>query len=146
MSFILNYLRTTAPPVQDPKRPWVPGTPPAHHLPLNPIAYLTTAIDSVAPLIRMKRIAGGAAGGLPLDLALPLQSRQRRRIAVKWILEAVDKKPSRGSGKNTFATRFAEELVAVTEGRSPVWEKRLQLHKMGAAARTNKQRAQQRRY
>ena len=54
-----------------------------------------------------------------------------------WILDIVEKKPSRGSGRGMFANRFAEEIIAVIEGRSKVWEKRQQVHKLGTAARAN---------
>lgn len=36
-----------------------------------------------------------------------------------------------------FATRIAEELVAVVEGKSAIWVKREGLHKLGVAARAN---------
>lgn len=54
-----------------------------------------------------------------------------------WILDAASKRKSRGSGKDMFATRVAEEVVAVIEGRSGVWERRLGVHKLGTSARVN---------
>jgi small subunit ribosomal protein S7 len=56
---------------------------------------------------------------------------------MEWILAAADKKQSRGSGDGQFAQRVAEELVAVVEGRSGVWDRRAGLHKQGVAARAN---------
>ncbi|CAK7266065.1 hypothetical protein SEPCBS57363_001907 [Sporothrix epigloea] len=137
MAMILNYLRTAPTPKLDPAHPLLPGHPPAGQLPLNPVVYLTFAIDSVAPLIRIMQLSGAAGGGRSLPVPVPLAQRQRRRAAFMWILESVSKKQSRGSGRNTFATRIAEEIVAIAEGRSGLWDKRLQLHKQGTASRIN---------
>ncbi|OLN85120.1 37S ribosomal protein S7, mitochondrial [Colletotrichum chlorophyti] len=137
MAMVLNFLRTSPPPIINPRYPLLPGAPPPAHLPLNPVLYLTLAVDSVAPLVKIRRIAGGAGGGRPLELPAPLAVRQRRRAAFQWILDVVDKKPSKGSGRTQFAHRLAEEIIAVVEGRSGVWDKRLALHKLGTATRAN---------
>ncbi|KAF5026126.1 hypothetical protein F66182_1774 [Fusarium sp. NRRL 66182] len=137
MAIVMNYLRTAPPPIYSPKFPLLPGTPPASHLPLNPILYITVAIDSVAPLLKIRNVAGAGGGGRALELPVPLGVRQRRRVAVKWILDVINKKPSKGSGRKQFPYRIAEEIVAVVEGRSGVWEKRKQVHKLGTSARAN---------
>jgi small subunit ribosomal protein S7 len=137
MAFILNHLRTSAPPQTNPLRPLLPGSPPPSHLPLNPVLYLTLAIDSVAPLLRIRSQKGAAGGGTALQIPVPLGQRQRRRTAITWILDAASKKKSRGSGKNQFAQRVAEEIISVVEGRSGVWEKRGLIHKSGTSARAN---------
>ncbi|KAI1141788.1 ribosomal protein S7 [Hypoxylon sp. FL0543] len=137
MSLILHYLRTTPAPKVSPLRPLLPGSPPPEQLPLNPLLYLTLAIDSVAPLIRVRSIKGAAGGGQALELPEPMRARARRRVALMWILDAVRRKRSAGSGRAQFATRFAQEIVAVVEGRSAVWERRNQVHKTGTAARAN---------
>ena len=137
MAAILNHLRTAPAPRYSPQRPIVPDAPPSAHLPLDPVLYLTIAIDSIAPLLRIRSQRGAAGGGVALQLPVPLNVRQRRRRAMMWILDAVERKPSRGSGKLMFAKRVAEEIVAVIEGRSSVWEKRVSIHKMGVSARSN---------
>ncbi|KAM3545887.1 hypothetical protein ARSEF1564_001168 [Beauveria bassiana] len=137
LAMTMNFLRMAPEPTFSPKFPLLPGTPPASHLSLKPILYLTVAIDSVAPLIRVKPIAGAAGGGRALDMPQPLTLRQRRRRAFTWILEAVEKKPSKGSGRAQFAHRLAEEIIAVVEGRSSVWDKRKLVHKQGTTARAN---------
>lgn len=137
MSMILNHLRTSPPPSSNSTRPLVPTTTPLSHLPLDPIAYLTLAIDSVAPLIRVVAQKGAAGGGASLQIPAPLGVRQRRRQAVQWILDVVAKKRSKGSGRGMFAQRFAEEIVGVVEGKSAVWERRQLLHKTGTGARAN---------
>ncbi|OTB09292.1 hypothetical protein M426DRAFT_315865 [Hypoxylon sp. CI-4A] len=137
MSLILNYLRTTPAPKVSPLRPLLPGSPPADQLPLNPLLYLTLAIDSVAPLLRVRALKGAAGGGQALELPEPMAARARRRVAVVWILDAVRRRRGAGSGRAQFATRFAQEIVAVVEGRSAVWDRRNQVHKLGTAARAN---------
>ncbi|RKF73147.1 37S ribosomal protein S7, mitochondrial [Golovinomyces cichoracearum] len=137
MSFILNALRTAPPPKFHPTRLLLPGHPPAHHLPLDPVGYLTLAIDSIAPLLRIRSERGAAGGGAALQIPVPLGKRQRRRQAVMWILDSANKKPNRSSGRGTFAQRFADEIISVVEGRSPTWDKRLMVHKAGTTARNN---------
>ncbi|ATY66784.1 Ribosomal S7 [Cordyceps militaris] len=137
LAMTMNFLRMAPEPTFSPKFPLLPGTPPASHLSLNPILYLTVAIDSVAPLIRVKAIPGAGGGGRALDMPQPLTVRQRRRRAFTWMLEAVEKRPSKGSGRTQFAHRLADEVIAVVEGRSSVWEKRKLVHKQGTTARAN---------
>jgi len=137
MALILNYLRTSPPPRLDPSKPLLPGAPPASHLPLDPVLYLGLAIDSVGPLVKLRGFKGLAGGGKSLDVPIPLRARQRRRTAFMWILDVVKRKRSKGSGRNMFPHRVAEEIVAVVEGRSSVWDKRTQLHKAGTSNRAN---------
>lgn len=137
MAHILTVLRTSPPPTYSPNRNLLPGAPPASHLPLNPVLYLTLAVDSVAPLLRIRSQRGAAGGGVALQIPVPLGLRQRRRQAMMWILDVVDKKKSRSSGKNTFAQRVAEELISVIEGKSGVWTRRDAVHKLGTTARSN---------
>ncbi len=137
MAMILNYLRTTAPPNVNPSRPLLEGYTSVAGLPLDPVRYLKLAIDSVAPLLRLRSQKGAAGGGVALQIPVPLHERQRRRTAVMWILDAASKKRSTGSGRTRFAHKVAEELVAIVEGRSGLWERRGQLHKQGISARAN---------
>jgi small subunit ribosomal protein S7 len=137
MAYILNHLRTAPPPTRNPARPLLPGSPHPTHLPLNPVGYLTLAIDSIAPLIRIRSQKGAAGGGAALQIPVPLGLRQRRRQAVQWILDAASKKKSRSSGKTQFAQRFAEEIIGVVEGKSNVWDRRNLVHKNGTSARAN---------
>ncbi|EAS33961.3 30S ribosomal protein S7 [Coccidioides immitis RS] len=131
MNMILDHLRTSPPPAVNPTRPLLPG-PPTPQLPLNPVLYLTQVIDSVAPLIKIRQLKGAAGGGMSLPIPQPLSLRQRRRTAIKWILDASEKRRD-----TQFAMRVANEVVAAAEGRSSVWEKRSQVHKQGTTARAN---------
>ncbi|KAI1427844.1 ribosomal protein S7 domain-containing protein [Xylaria sp. FL1777] len=137
VSLILNYLRTSPPPRVSPLRPLLPGSPPPEELPLNPLLYLTLAIDSVAPIVRVRSLKGMAGGGNALEVPEPIDSRTRRRQAIIWILDNVNKKRSTGSGPKQFAARFGQEIISVIEGRSSVWDRRQVLHKLGTAARAN---------
>ena len=137
MAMILERLRAATPPTANPRYPLILGAPPANHLPLNPVLYLTIAIDSVAPLLRIRSQRGAAGGGVALQIPIPLNQRQRRRTAVMWILDSATKRHTFGSGRTMFAHKFADELIAVVEGRSGVWDKRNAVHKLGVAARAN---------
>jgi small subunit ribosomal protein S7 len=133
MATVLSILRTNPAPTYDPRRQLLPGAPPASHLPLNPVLYLTLAIDSVAPLLRIRSQRGAAGGGQALQIPVPLSVRQRRRQAFTWILDAASKKGDR----LRFPERVAQEIISVVEGRSGVWERRAAVHKLGTAARTS---------
>jgi len=137
MARILQHLRTSPIPTINPAKPLLPGAPPPSHLPLNPILYLTLAIDSVAPLMRIRSQRGAAGGGVALQIPVPMHLRQRRRTAIEWIMSNASKRRNVGSGKGSFAQRIAQELIAVVEGRSSVWDRRNALHKLGVAARAN---------
>jgi small subunit ribosomal protein S7 len=135
MAFILQTLRTSPPPRINPARPLLPGAPPAGHLPLNPILYLTLAIDSIAPLLRIRIQKGGAGGGASLQIPVPLSLRQRRRTAFMWVLDVCSKRKSRGSGKNMFPQKVADEIVAIVQGTSSLWERKNAVHKLAVTAR-----------
>lgn len=134
---VLNYLRTSPPPKVNPQRPLLPGSPPPEHLPLNPNLYFMLAIDSVAPLIRIRGFTGLGGGGKALEVPVPIDRRARRRTAFSWIMDVVNKKESAGSGRKMLPHRIGAEIVAVAQGTSPVWDKRQQLHKQGMTIRAN---------
>ena len=98
---------------------------------------MTLAIDSVAPLLKLKSYRGLAGGGQSLQIPIPLAIKQRRRVAFKWILDSARKKTFKGSGKGGFAQKVADELVSVLEGRSAIWDRRGTLHKVAVTARAN---------
>lgn len=137
VAVVLSTLRTSPAPTYDPARSLLPGAPPASHLPLHPVLYLTLALDSVAPLLRIRSQRGAAGGGVALQIPVPLGLKQRRRQAFMWILDAAQKRKSRGSGKDMFALKLADEIMAVVEGKSTVWEKRGGVHRLATTARSN---------
>ncbi|EGD99093.1 30S ribosomal protein S7 [Trichophyton tonsurans CBS 112818] len=139
MAKILEYLRTAPAPLIDPSKPFLPG-PPSPQLPLNPILYLTLAVDSIAPLFRIRQIRGIAGGGAALPIPSPLAQRQRRREAITWILDAAEKRRD-----NQLSHRIANEIIAIAEGKSSVWLKRAAIHKQATVSRANIRRASQQR-
>ncbi|CAG7923630.1 unnamed protein product [Penicillium olsonii] len=131
MEFILEHLRTSSPPQINPKRPLL-DAPPASQMPLDPVNYLAVVVDSVAPLFRIRQQKGIAGGGAAVQIPTPLNLRQRRRAAIRWIIDGSAKRRD-----STFSHRVAAEVVAVAEGRSSVWDKRDQQHKIGISGRAN---------
>ena len=116
--------------------PLLLGGPPASQLPLHPLLYLGLAIDSLAPLVRLRNERGQAGGGAGVVVPRPLRIRQRRRVAMVWIRDAADKRNMWQLGKGTRAHLIAQEIIAIVEGKSRLWEKRAALHKV---AMTNRQ-------
>ncbi|OJJ47748.1 hypothetical protein ASPZODRAFT_24645 [Penicilliopsis zonata CBS 506.65] len=131
MSAIIDHLRTSSPPTLHPKRRLLAG-PPGPQLPLNPVLYMTMIVDSVAPLIKIRQQRGIIGGGAAIQIPVPLSLRQRRRTAIRWIVDASDKRRD-----SHFAQRVANELIAVAEGRSGVWDRRETVHKLGVVGRSN---------
>lgn len=132
MDHVLSILRTKpAPKPSITYTPLIPGTPPLSTLPSDPLLYLQTAIDSVAPLMKIISVKG--AGGTKDMIPSPLNVRQRRRTALEWIVAAADKKKDR----SRLAERFADEIIAVVEGRSAAWDKRNQVHRTSIQSRAN---------
>jgi small subunit ribosomal protein S7 len=146
LAVILNRLRTApAPKINSgpQPRPLIPNHPPGDQLPYDPVGYLTFAVDSIAPIIRIRNQRGIRGGGAGLLIPVPLNVRQRRRRAINWIIDAASKRKNNGSGRNTFPLRVAEEIIAVVEGRSSIWDKRMQLHKEGVVGRVNVTKSKQ---
>ena len=84
--------------------------------------------------MRIQAQRGLAGGGAVLQIPAPLSLRQRRRAAIVWILEACDR---RKGGTSGFAKRFAEEIVGIIEGKSTVWSKRENQHRLAVMGRSN---------
>ncbi|KAF3941753.1 hypothetical protein ABW19_dt0201403 [Dactylella cylindrospora] len=127
---ILQILRTKPAP-RPGKYPLVPNAPDLSLLPGDPIAYLQTAIDSVAPLFKMRSTRG--SGGSTVQIPSPLPIKVRRRRAMEWMVAAADGKKR----MKTLPERFAEEVEAVILGTSSCWEKRLAIHKLAVTNRAN---------
>jgi len=134
MSIILDILRTAPPPqanAQFPGRNLLTSKP-RDALPLSPVEYLTTVIDSVAPVIKIRQQRGIAGGGASLPIPVPLRIRQRRRTAIQWILTSAQ------SRRDTrLADRVAKEIISVAEGKSSAWERRAMVHRLAVSARSN---------
>jgi small subunit ribosomal protein S7 len=52
-----------------------------------------------------------------------------------WVLDVCSKRKSRGSGKNMFPQKVADEIVAIVQGTSSLWERKNAVHKLAVTAR-----------
>jgi small subunit ribosomal protein S7 len=143
MEMVLNTLRTAPPPSHAALRPLLSDVPinttrvtapsvERASLPMSPIQYLTAVVDSVAPLVKIRQQKGVLGGGQSMPIPVPLRVKQRRRSAIKWILESSQKRTD-----PQLAERIAKEVMAVAAGSGGVWEKRAQTHRMAVTARSN---------
>ncbi|SCU83784.1 LAMI_0C04654g1_1 [Lachancea mirantina] len=94
----------------------------------DPIQALKKALDDLAPLMIVKTFKTGVAKAAVIPV--PLNKRQRNRLAWKWIVEGANKRSS-----SDFAVRLGEELVSVFKGNSTGFDKRDQMHKTAIAHR-----------
>ncbi|AET41024.1 mitochondrial 37S ribosomal protein uS7m Ecym_7176 [Eremothecium cymbalariae DBVPG len=94
----------------------------------DPVEVLKQALDDLAPLMVVKTFKTGVAKAAVIPV--PLNQKQRYRIAWTWIVEASKKKSS-----SDFAVRLGEELIAVHKGISSGFDKRDSLHKTAIAHR-----------
>lgn len=94
----------------------------------DPIETLKRALDDLAPLCITKTFNTGVAKAAVIPV--PLNQRQRNRIAWKWIVEGANQRAS-----DDFAVRLGEEIVAVSKGSGSGFDKRDQLHRTAVAHR-----------
>lgn len=94
----------------------------------DPIDLLKTSLDDLAPLMILKTFSTGVAKAAVIPV--PLNKRQRTRVAWKWVIDA-----SKQRASNDFAVRLAEEIVAVSKGIGPAFDRRDQIHKTAIAHR-----------
>ncbi|ANZ74826.1 BA75_01445T0 [Komagataella pastoris] len=94
----------------------------------DPVELLRGCLDSLGPLCSTKTMKTGFAKNVTVPV--PLSTRQRNRLAFKWILEGSDKRASKD-----FSVRLAEEIVSVIDGKSSGFEKRSLMHKQAALHR-----------
>ncbi|CDF90285.1 related to 37S ribosomal protein S7,mitochondrial [Zygosaccharomyces bailii ISA1307] len=94
----------------------------------DPVELMKKSLDDLAPLMMVKTFNTGVAKAAVIPV--PLNQKQRNRIAWKWIVEGANKRAS-----CDFAVRLGEELVAVYKGKSTGFDKRDQMHKTAIAHR-----------
>ncbi|GAV56215.1 hypothetical protein ZYGR_0BA01210 [Zygosaccharomyces rouxii] len=94
----------------------------------DPVEVLKKSLDDLAPLMVVKTFNTGVAKAAVIPV--PLNQRQRNRIAWKWIVEGADKRVS-----CDFSVRLGEELVAVYRGKSSGFDKRDQMHRTAISHR-----------
>ncbi|TPX33487.1 hypothetical protein SmJEL517_g03638 [Synchytrium microbalum] len=96
----------------------------------NPRNILSQAVDIASPLVK---IASMKRGAKTIHHPRPISEHVRRRTGILWIVQAAK---SRGKGK-PFPERFGNEVLAVLSGESSALQKKLNLHKMALANRSN---------
>lgn len=77
----------------------------------DPILLLKTAIQKSSPLLK---IVSTKRGSKSIQTPVPINEHKRNRIAIKWIINAADKR------KGSLESRIAEEINAVIDGTSSV--------------------------
>ena len=85
------------------------------------------AVSSVEPQIEVRsRRVGGATYQVPMDV----RSDRARALAIRWILEAMNKR-----GERTAVERLAAEIMDITDGKGGALKSRENTHKMAEANR-----------
>lgn len=97
----------------------------------SPYSVLLESIETASPLLKLSSTKKGSK---VVHVPTALRDRQRRRRAIVWMLEAAKKR-----GEKSFEERFAAEVFDVSQGISPVLQKKLQVHKLALANRANAQ-------
>ncbi|KAG2204286.1 hypothetical protein INT46_004544 [Mucor plumbeus] len=97
----------------------------------DPYSVLLEAIETASPLLKLSSTKKGSK---VVHVPTALRDRQRRRRAIVWMLDASKKR-----GEKSFEERFAAEVYDVSQGVSPVLQKKQQIHKQALANRANAQ-------
>ncbi|CAA7260979.1 unnamed protein product [Cyclocybe aegerita] len=95
-----------------------------------PMPLVERAILMASPAVRCRKLKKG--GGKTVFMPQALNERQRTRIGLKWIVEAV-RAPGRQG--NTLAERMAREIVAILNGTSGVLKLKEEMHKVAMVNR-----------
>ncbi|KAJ2344583.1 hypothetical protein IWW50_005869 [Coemansia erecta] len=98
------------------------------HTNSDPYRVLSDALNLASPLMDTK---SARQGSKVVQVPRALSLRQRRRRAIVWILDAVDRRKER-----CFSMRLSGELQAIVNGSSGILEKKLMLHKAVLANRS----------
>ncbi|OLL25550.1 37S ribosomal protein S7, mitochondrial [Neolecta irregularis DAH-3] len=96
---------------------------------VDPVETLRQAVESASPLVK---IVQQSKGSKKVAVPVPLKERQRHRQALLWMCGACDKR-----GHTNFSIRFAQEVLEVMEGKSSVFQKKEQVHRMAMINRSN---------
>ncbi|KIM32837.1 hypothetical protein M408DRAFT_20180 [Serendipita vermifera MAFF 305830] len=94
-----------------------------------PLPILRHAIFLASPSVRIKSHKKSAKS---LMVPMPLNDRQRTFFAVKWLLAA-----SKSRNDRKLEDRLAKEIIRIIEGESDVLKKKMEVHKLAVANRSN---------
>ncbi|KAI9297970.1 ribosomal protein S7, partial [Neoconidiobolus thromboides FSU 785] len=95
----------------------------------DPYLVLTSAVEKASPLMKTK---SSKVGSKTVQVPRAISQRKRNRIGINWILTAAMKRKNRSASE-----KFANELIAIMNGESSVLAKKLELHKLILANRSN---------
>ncbi|PVV05035.1 hypothetical protein BB560_000442 [Smittium megazygosporum] len=88
----------------------------------DPYKIFSDAIEFASPLMSTR---SGKQGSKIIHIPQPLNLRQRRRYAIKWIIEESKKRKEK-----QFHLRLSNEILAIINHTSNVLNKKLDLHKL----------------
>lgn len=95
---------------------------------LDPVKLLKDSLVKLAPLMITKTFRTGIAKASMIPV--PLNQRQRNRMAWGWIIESANKRNS-----SDLSVRLAEELLAIHRGDSSCFDKKFQIQKTAISNR-----------
>ena len=95
----------------------------------DPLPVVYEAVELARPILRMQT---RKQGGKNMQVPIPLNERQSTRRALKWIIDAGNKRSDR-----SISRRLAVEILAVVEGNSSVLSRKEEQHKVGMINRAN---------
>ncbi|CAG8493722.1 3839_t:CDS:1 [Paraglomus brasilianum] len=95
----------------------------------DPLLVLREAIIKASPIVKLYNKKKGSKA---VQVPTPLNDRQKAFRAMKWTIEASDKRQD-----HSFSVRLAQEILAIVNGNSSVLTKREQLHRLAVASRAN---------
>ncbi|CAG8453472.1 998_t:CDS:1 [Paraglomus occultum] len=95
----------------------------------DPLLVLKEAIIKASPTVKLYNKKKGAKA---VQVPTPLNDRQKAFRAIKWIIDASDKRQD-----HSFSVRLAQEILAIVNGSSSVLAKREQLHRLAVTCRAN---------
>lgn len=96
----------------------------------NPDLLFAKAIDMLAPVVETASFKRGAK---LIRVPLPLTEYRSQAYAMRWMKKALDKKRR---PPVLFPERFAAEVLAVLEGKSPLLERKAVMHREALANRS----------
>ena len=105
-----------------------------HHLRLltndDPLPLVRRAVEQASPVC--KNVSQKLGGMKRAVLPLPLEEKQRVRVAIKWIEKASER---HAKNEKAFGRRLALEVLSVLEGSSDALKKKDEVHKAAVIAR-----------
>lgn len=95
---------------------------------VDPLEYLTTALENVKPEleIRSRRV-----GGANYQVPMPVRADRKESLAIRWVLDASDARPNKTF--HSYAEKLAAELMEAHENQGGAMKKKFDTHKMAEA-------------